>query len=117
MSLTFAEYAEVANSTAIYPNRGSNLHYPMYGLGGEKGEIDEKLKKLMRDKGLDITRGRDLPQEVRDDLEKELGDILWYLQAVAFELGTDLERVARRNNEKLLSRQQRDKLHGSGDDR
>lgn len=111
MGFTFEEYAKVADSTAIYPNRGSNPYYPVLGLCGESGEIAEKLKKVMRDNDGELT------DEKRDELEKELGDVLWYLQACAHEIGTTLEKVAKRNNDKLLSRQARGKLQGSGDNR
>jgi len=48
---------------------------------------------------------------------KELGDVLWYVAQLASELGLDLDRVAEANLEKLLSRQRRGVLSGSGDDR
>jgi NTP pyrophosphatase (non-canonical NTP hydrolase) len=48
---------------------------------------------------------------------KELGDILWYINAVAHLLGSNLEEVAKANNEKLASRKNRGVLSGSGDNR
>ena len=53
----------------------------------------------------------------KDDLTKELGDVLWYLSAVANDLGIDLQSVAERNIKKLKSRQERGVLGGSGDNR
>jgi NTP pyrophosphatase (non-canonical NTP hydrolase) len=48
---------------------------------------------------------------------KELGDVLWYVAQVATELGLDLDAIAEGNIEKLLSRQRRGVLSGSGDNR
>jgi hypothetical protein len=43
--------------------------------------------------------------------------VLWYVAQLATELGLDLDRIAEANLEKLLSRQRRGVLSGSGDDR
>ena len=102
------DYQIQANETAIYPE---GLNYPILGLAGEAGEICNKYKKILRDKGGDVDVN-DL-----DDLAKELGDVLWYVAQIATELGTDLETVARRNLMKLEDRQNRGVLGGSGDDR
>ena len=81
------------------------------GLAGESGEVLEKFKKLLRDKqGV-------LGEEDKQEIVKELGDILWYVNSVAHLLGSSLDEAARKNNDKLASRKQRDKLHGSGDNR
>lgn len=81
------------------------------GICGESGEIAEKFKKVVRDKnGV-------LSPEDKAEIIKELGDVLWYVNAVAHLLGSSLEEVARLNNEKLASRQARDQLHGTGDNR
>jgi NTP pyrophosphatase (non-canonical NTP hydrolase) len=102
------EYQERAGETAIYPD---GLNYPILGLAGEAGELCNKYKKILRDKGgeADIND--------MDELAKELGDVLWYVAQIATELDTDLEVVARRNLMKLEDRQNRGVLGGSGDDR
>jgi NTP pyrophosphatase (non-canonical NTP hydrolase) len=61
--------------------------------------------------------GGTLTDERRRAMSKELGDVLWYVAQIASELGLDLEEVAQANLEKLLSRQRRGVLSGSGDDR
>ena len=50
-------------------------------------------------------------------MAKELGDVLWYVAQLATELELDLDEIAEANLEKLLSRQRRGVLSGSGDDR
>lgn len=114
------EYQDRALETAIYPNLGSNLVYPALKLNGEAGEIAEKVGKLIRDNGYQIgstnIRNRDL-QIQRDNLIKELGDVLWYVAALTTELGSNLQEVAITNLNKLGSRAARGKLQGSGDDR
>ncbi len=109
--MTLNEYQEAASKTALYPNRGSNLIYPTLGLCGETGEIAEKVKKLIRD------RNGVMDDAWKAELVKELGDVLWYVSQTAVELGSDLETVAQANVEKLRSRQDRNKLHGDGDNR
>lgn len=109
--MTFEEYEKLAAKTAIYPKRGNNLFYPVLGLTGEAGEVAEKFKKLIRDKNYKIDA------EFKDAVKKELGDVLWYIAAICFELGISMEEVAKTNIEKLARRQQRNKLHGTGDNR
>jgi len=81
------------------------------GLSDESGEVLGKFKKLLRDK-----RGV-LTDADKAEIIKELGDVLWYISTVSHLLGSSLDEVARKNNEKLLSRKQRDVLGGSGDNR
>ena len=104
--LAFSDYQEQAYQTAVYPE-SAKVFYPILGLLGEAGELANKAKKLIRDgKELDI-----------DDAAKELGDILWYVSAVAYDLGIDLGYIADRNLQKLFDRMERGVIGGSGDDR
>jgi len=110
-SLDFNLYQRQARKTAIYQNLGNNFVYPTLGLTGKAGEVAEKIKKVIRDKnGL-------IDKNTRQELKKELGDVLWYLANLATEAGLSLEEIARTNLEKLASRKKRGKLHGSGDNR
>ncbi|MDO8265915.1 MAG: nucleoside triphosphate pyrophosphohydrolase family protein [Candidatus Saccharibacteria bacterium] len=81
------------------------------GLVGEAGEVAEKFKKIVRDKGGEIT------SQDRTDIQKELGDVLWYVSALAEYLDLTLEEVAEKNLEKLFSRRDRGVQKGSGDNR
>lgn len=109
--MQFSEYQAASRTTALYPDLGKNFVYPTLGLVGEAGEVAEKIKKVIRDKDGVID------EETRIELRKELGDVLWYLSQLAAELGLELDQVAVTNIEKLKSRQQRNQLHGDGDNR
>ena len=108
---TFNAYSRDAYATAIYPCKGENITYPALGLCGEAGEFAEKVKKFLRDHNSELTDG------LRDAMVKELGDVLWYINAAAIELGVTLEKVANVNLEKLHRRRENDTIHGDGDDR
>ena len=108
--MNFSEYQEKARTTAVYPNLGNNLWYPALGLG-ESGECQNIVKKVYRDKG-GICGADD-----KMSIIKELGDQLWYIAAMASELGVNLDAVARLNIEKLHKRAENGTVHGSGDNR
>jgi len=103
------DYQEQANDMAIYPG-SARLTYPALGLTGEAGEVADKVKKLIRD-------NRKLTTKERVEIAKEVGDVLWYVAALARDLGVDMETIARLNLEKLRDRAQRGVIGGSGDDR
>lgn len=109
--MTFDDYQKESQRTAIYPNKGNNYIYPALGLAGEAGEVCEKIKKALRDDGGHITDVK------RQELEKELGDVLWYVAQLATETGLSLDRIAFTNLIKLFSRLERGVIQGSGDNR
>lgn len=114
--MTFAEYGAAVEKFARYPGVDHNLVYPALKLCGEAGEIAEKVGKLWRDTGRKA--GENLTADEREGLLKELGDVLWYINALAsLELDSSLDEVAALNIEKLTSRHERGTLAGSGDDR
>lgn len=51
------------------------------------------------------------------EIAKELGDVLWYVSAIAKYIGVDMEDLAKENIGKLNSRRLRGKISGSGDNR
>jgi len=106
--MNFEDYQKKSRKTALYPNVGENFIYPTIGLSGETGEVSEKIKKVIRDKGGKID------SETREMIKKELGDVLWYVSQLASELGLSLDDIAEKNIEKLYSRLERGKLQGSG---
>ena len=109
------EYSQKALATLTnqyhYGQIDAQLMGQVLGLGGEAGEVQEKFKKLLRDK-----RGELTPGDVAAII-KELGDVLWYVTSIAHLLVSSLEEVAQVNNAKLASRRQRQVLGGSGDER
>ena len=115
-SMTMYEYEEAAMNTAVYEHP---LVYPALGLVGEAGEVAEKVKKLYRDEQLSLGGDpvMELNIEARIEVAKELGDVLWYVTAVASDLGFDLDEIATMNIDKLHSRKRRGRLRGSGDNR
>ncbi len=108
--MDLAEYQRRSRRTAEYP-REAWLAYPARGLAGEAGEVSEHAKMAIRDDGGEVS------DERRAAMAAELGDVLWYVAQLASELGLDLDAVAQANLDKLLSRQRRGVLSGSGDDR
>lgn len=109
--MDFDKYQKQASKTAVYPNIGKNFVYPTLGLVGEAGEVAEKVKKVIRD-----DKGKMTPEKLVE-LEKEIGDVLWYLAQLSTELGVKLSDIAEGNVKKLASRKKRSKLSGSGDNR
>lgn len=114
-TLSFLDYMRLSQVTAKYPDAGIGseraLSYLGLKLAGEAGEVAEKFGKIIRDKD-----GVGTPDD-RNELIKELGDVLWYITAWANELNISLEQVARINIEKLYSRHERGVIGGSGDNR
>lgn len=108
--MDFSKYQELASDTAIYPDF-ARIIYPALGLVNEAGEVAGKIKKVIRD-----NKGN-FSQEHREKIADELGDVLWYISALASDLGMDLNNIAKNNILKLESRKERNVLGGSGDNR
>lgn len=109
-NLSFNEYQSAAVSTAFYDDKYAVI-YPTLGLAGEAGEVAEKIKKILRDADGEFS------DEAIVDIRKELGDVLWYVAVIAYDLNISLNDIAEVNIDKLQSRSQRGKLGGSGDNR
>ena len=103
-------YANEAMRTAIYPPE-HGLQYAVLGLCSEAGEVAGKVKKVLRDEGGNFS------PEAKAEIASEAQDCLWYLAAIARELGTTLDAMAAANLAKLESRARRGTLQGSGDNR
>lgn len=109
--MDFNEYQKLALRTALYPKVGENFVYPMIGLAGEAGEVANKVKKIFRDdEGV-------IKDERKDEIKKELGDLLWYIAQLATEFDISLDAIACSNIEKLSLRFEKNIIKGDGDDR
>lgn len=105
------DYQQKALETAVYPEE-YRIIYPTLGLTGEAGEVSDKIKKIIRDKNASFDS-----EETRLAIAKEIGDVLWYIATLSNDLGFSLEEIGQMNYEKLKSRQERNMLGGSGDNR
>ena len=108
--LTFNNYQYHAHETADYPFgcivnedkvEPANWIYPALGLSEEAGEVAGKFAKAVRDCDgkVDDTR--------KEEIKKELGDVLWFVSEIATCLDIPLEDVAQKNLDKLASRKER----------
>ena len=111
---TMNEYQADAAETMIYKWK---VIYPALGLSNEAGEVLGKIKKMIRDQDIFLDGRHRITDEQRAALAAELGDVLWYIAALAKDLNVSLNDVAAINIEKLHSRKIRGVLGGSGDNR
>lgn len=94
------EYQRLADRTLIdgpdaeYTPTDIMIVWNALGLAGEAGEVADTIKKaVFHQHGLD-----------RDELIKELGDVLWYVAALCSKLNVPLSEVMDRNIAKLIMR-------------
>ena len=103
--MTLNEYQKRARMY-MQGNVKNDALYLALGLGGEVGEVLEKIKKEIRDGVFE-----------KKALQKELGDVLWYLSQLSYAYDFDFEDVAKSNLSKLQDRYNRDVISGEGDNR
>lgn len=96
--MTFEEYQKLSGAYTQSLGTDDVFLYSVLGLTGEAGEVAEVVKKMIRDKG------RQLSEEDRQEILKELGDVLWYVAKVASKLDFSLEDVANRHLQKMKER-------------
>lgn len=129
--MEFDEYQTKAHHTANYKlsphikvayDEGSNSEgkpiitisntipaYPFIKVMAESAELAEPAIKS-------ALRGDETPiSELQ--IEKEIGDLLWYCAEMATVCGMRLESIAKRNLDKLEDRAKRNQIKGSGDNR
>lgn len=109
--MTLNEYQQKALETAVYPEQ-FRIIYPALGLAGEAGEAVDKVKKIIRDNNANFS-----DEEKCKAIAMEVGDVLWYVATLAHDIGYTLDEIGEMNYAKLKSRQQRNMLGGSGDNR
>lgn len=110
VGMNFDEYQVAAHRTSHGTLIGNDpLLYPAIGYAGEAGELLNKIKKIYRDYGGELT------EEMVAALKKEMGDSLWYLAEMATILGERLGDIAAENIAKLGDRAERGVIGGNGD--
>lgn len=93
--LDFRQYQELAQRTARKDTcLKERLVSAALGLTGEAGEVAELIKKY-------IGHNHELKKE---EVTKELGDVLWYIVEMCSVLEIDIEEVPVNNIEKLKKR-------------
>ena len=112
-NMTFNEYQEKTNETAIYDKSDPYyaLIYNITGICGEAGECSNVMQKSMR-KG-----EKTISPELKQTMLSEISDVLWFCAQACRMLETDFSDVAKYNIEKLLDRKRRNKINGSGNNR
>lgn len=85
----FQRAADVTDKSAKAPWVGFNQN--LMGLMEKVGGIASSTKKRMRDKGSYSS------STFREEVERYLGESLWYLAAVATHFNSDLEAIAEKN--------------------
>lgn len=108
-----------------------NISYMLLNLVGEVGEFASKVAKAVRkdqvkigwwEEGKEADENDLIPtgsfaewNELKEELKKELGDILWQLSGLCTVMGWDLEDVAQTNLDKLAARKAAGTIDGNGD--
>ena len=127
--LTLNDYQEKAMSTCM-PSC-ENISYMLLNLVGEVGEFASKVAKAVRkdqvkigwwEEGKEADENDLIPtgsfaewDELKEELKKELGDILWQTAGVAYAMNWTLEEVGLGNLDKLAKRKEAGTIVGNGD--
>jgi len=102
------EYQERTEETAVYPAQEA-VEYLALGLNDESGEVAGAVKKYMR--------GDYDEEELRERIEGEAGDVLWYWVRLLDEVDLDASEVMEANADKVFDRKERGVIRGDGDNR
>lgn len=102
-------YQEWTRELVQYP-KDKEMEYLALGLSGEVGEINNKIKKVLRgDKQVNL--------QFKEDMIQELGDVMFYLARLCDHFGIGLNQCMIENHNKLEGRKARNTIKGSGDKR
>lgn len=128
-NLTLNEYQKRAMSTCM-PSC-ENISYMLLNLVGEVGEFSSKIAKAVRkeqlkigwwEEGEEANENNLIPtgsffewDEIKEELKKEAGDILWQLSGICTIMGWTLEDVGLGNLDKLAARKEAGTIVGNGD--
>lgn len=97
--MTLNEYQTNAHTFATYPEMYAK-EYLSLGIIGESGEVCDKVKKLIRDKGIFPFSEQEelkISHEDRVGIINELGDVCWYISEFCYNDNTALGKFAHGN--------------------
>jgi NTP pyrophosphatase (non-canonical NTP hydrolase) len=95
------EYAKFVKSSYRYDFGHFDILYLSNGLGGEAGEVQNDVKKLIRK----LHDGGDIRDEKYvDKIKDELGDVLWYVFALSNKLKIPVKDIINHNMNKNKSK-------------
>tara|TARA_R100000742_G_C4278648_1_gene101753 strand:- start:2146 stop:2472 length:327 start_codon:yes stop_codon:yes gene_type:complete len=97
MGMDINAYQVGAKATVQYSQENAIIVSAL-GLTGEAGEVADMIKKIIRDSD------KELNEESLSKLASELGDVLWYIALLAWELGFTLDEIAKLNLKKIFDR-------------
>lgn len=114
-------YQKRALNTAVFERND----YPLIALSEEVGEVMGKIAKFGRKNNMSAEQvinaianpQTSAVQELREQIGKELGDVLWQWAVLTDALGFKAFDVAALNLIKLQDRQGRGVINGEGDNR
>ena len=110
--MTFEEYQKQAPQTLIR-HKDPLIAQTILAMGvsGEAGEVLEKWKKIL------VYQNGVFSDADKQEMGKELADVVWYIAVFADELGLSLDTLMQENLKKLASRKARGTQKGQGDNR
>lgn len=107
METSFLDYEKFVEQTK--DNMCNDILYLTVAMCGEAGEVADKVKKIYRyHEGI-------VDGVTEHEIAMEIGDVLWYLAALAIKLRVPLWSIAKCNIDKVNRRINMETLHGSGD--
>jgi NTP pyrophosphatase (non-canonical NTP hydrolase) len=90
--------------------------YLFPGLAAEAGEVCGKYAKYIRD-SYGVADSDAFYNTFKDDVQKELGDVLWFVAMLGDFYGFTLNDIGHANIAKLQARKEKGTIQGSGDNR
>ena len=99
-SVTSKSFPDMIHALAILEEQGVNparLLTAGIGMAGEVGEFNEIIKKC-------LFQGKEVDKDRIIHLQKELGDIMWYVAQACLALNTSIEKIIDMNTAKLEDR-------------
>jgi NTP pyrophosphatase (non-canonical NTP hydrolase) len=88
------KFQQVVKETHIHKFNQYDILYFSNGLGGECGEVQNEVKKLYRAliQGSESKNIQEINRR-KQNIKSELGDVMWYLTAIANKLNYSLEDI------------------------